>query len=193
MPNRNSGKSRKKRLKAAGSGRQGSQSKAAQSKARSNPKSAPESAPESAATNTDPAASNSPASIWQGSEPQTQGSNYIPPEVSDRMLRRVFLFSGIPTVLGLGSFVVNYFLIVNDVARLPTSFTLIETLLLFGLGVLGITYGVLSASWDPEPGSRLGFSEFRHNLGNLIQEWRTYMRSKQTATPKSDPSESDSD
>lgn len=109
------------------------------------------------------------------------------------MLRRVFLFSGIPTVLGLGSFVVNYFLIVNDVVRLPTSFTLIETLLLFGLGVLGITYGVLSASWDPEPGSRLGFSEFRRNLGNLIQEWRTYMRSKQTATPESDPSESDSD
>jgi hypothetical protein len=43
---------------------------------------------------------------------------------------------------------------------------------LFGLGFLGISYGVFSASWDPEPGSLLGIGEFRRNLGNIIQQWR---------------------
>jgi hypothetical protein len=37
---------------------------------------------------------------------------------------------------------------------------------------LGISYGVFSASWDPEPGSLLGVSEFRRNLGIFLQQWR---------------------
>jgi Photosynthesis affected mutant 68 len=44
---------------------------------------------------------------------------------------------------------------------------------LFGLGVLGITYGVLSASWDEErSGSLLGVGEFRTNWGRMVGAWR---------------------
>lgn len=90
------------------------------------------------------------------------------------MVRRVALFCGIPTCLGLASFVLNYVLIVRYGVNLPPYLTLVETLALFGAGFVGITYGVLSASWEPYPGSALGWSEFRTNLGNMIQQWREY-------------------
>ena len=96
----------------------------------------------------------------------------IPPEVSRRMVRRILVFSGIPSGLGLSSFFVNYYLLTNHVVALPPYFTLVESLAFFGLGFLGISYGVFSASWDPEPGSLLGIGEFRRNLGNVFKQWR---------------------
>lgn len=108
---------------------------------------------------------------------------YIPEAVSQRMIRRVALFCGIPSFLGLSSFVVNYFLITGHVLDLPPYLTLIETLAFFGLGFVGISYGVLSASWEPYPGSILGWSEFRTNLGNTIQQWREYGAQKGNASP----------
>lgn len=94
------------------------------------------------------------------------------------MVRRVVLFCGIPTFLGLSSFGINYYLITRDIVVLPSYFTLVETGALFGLGFVGITYGVLSASWDSEPGSRLGLSEFRTNLGNMIHQWQEQAKAK---------------
>ncbi len=108
---------------------------------------------------------------------------YIPEAVSQRMIRRVALFCGIPSFLGMSSFVANYFLITGDVVDLPPYFTLIETLTCFGLGFVGISYGVLSASWEPHPGSALGWSEFRTNLGTLTQQWREYGAQKRNASP----------
>jgi len=44
----------------------------------------------------------------------------------------------------------------------------------FGLGVLGLSYGVLSASWDEEiPGSKLGWREFTTNWGRMTSAWRS--------------------
>lgn len=122
-----------------------------------------------------------------GSEAGRRTPGYIPEAVSQRMIKRVVLFCGIPSFLGLSSFVVNYFLITGDVIDLPPYFTLAETLALFGFGFLGISYGVLSASWEPQPGSALGWSEFRTNLGNMIQQWREY------AAQKRNPSRTDGD
>jgi len=122
-------------------------------------------------------------------------SNYIPPEVSRRMVRRVAFFAGIPTVLGISSFVVNYFLIVNHVVTISNLFTFVETLSLFGLGFVGISYGVLSASWEDEAGSLWGGREFRQNVGSLWQAWREYSREKRlqkSASPPLSQSESDS-
>ncbi|GAB4211192.1 MAG: hypothetical protein OHK0012_03190 [Synechococcales cyanobacterium] len=116
-------------------------------------------------------------------------SNYIPTDVSNRMVRRVFFFAGIPSLLGISSFVVNYFLIVNHVAEISNVFTLVETLTLFGLGFVGITYGVLSSSWESEPGSLWGIGEFRRNLGSMTQAWRT--RNQQKAAQKQAPPRSE--
>ncbi|MEM8715082.1 MAG: PAM68 family protein [Cyanobacteria bacterium P01_G01_bin.4] len=106
-------------------------------------------------------------------------SNFIPEEVSKRMVRRASWLAGVPTTLGMSAFFVNYYLLVNHIFELPTWFTYAETLALFGLGFVGLTYGVLSASWEPErEGGLMGLSEFQFNTKVLFQQWREYGQQK---------------
>ncbi len=43
--------------------------------------------------------------------------------------------------------------------------------LVFALAAAGISYGVLSASWDPrKPGSALGIEEFQSNLPIILDK-----------------------
>ena len=103
----------------------------------------------------------------------------IPPVVSRRMMRRVAILSGIPTFLGVVLFFSSYYLVVQHIVELPTVVVFLSTLGCFGLGVLGISYGVLSASWDEEiPGTKLGWSEFTLNLSRLISARRSTKASK---------------
>ena len=97
----------------------------------------------------------------------------IPEVVSQRMVRRVAGFCGIPTALGISSLIVSYLLVTFADIQLPPIAVLLVNMGLFGLGVLGITYGVLSASWDEEtPGTFLGFDEFSTNWGRMNEVWR---------------------
>lgn len=97
----------------------------------------------------------------------------IPQVVSRRMAKRMFIFSGIPTLLGLSSFPVSYAVFASHLVDLPNVVVLLMSLGFFGLGVLGLTYGVLSASWDEDkPGSALGIEEFKLNLGRMIENWQ---------------------
>jgi hypothetical protein len=97
----------------------------------------------------------------------------IPEVVSQRMIRRVAGFCGIPTFLGIASLVISYLLVTLAHVQLPPIAVLLVNMGLFGLGVLGITYGVLSASWDEEtPGTLLGFDEFSTNWGRMVEVWR---------------------
>lgn len=106
-------------------------------------------------------------------KPQTGQDVGIPQVVSQRMARRMAFFCGVPTVLGMLTFIVSYLLVSNDLLLLPTYAVLLVSLGWFGLGVLGLTYGVLSASWEEEAvGSRLGIAEFKTNLGRTTDAWR---------------------
>ncbi len=97
----------------------------------------------------------------------------IPEVVSQRMIRRVTAFCGIPTSLGIASLVASYLLVAYAHIQLPPIAVLLVNMGLFGLGVLGITYGVLSASWDEErPGNIIGLSEFSINWGRMAEVWR---------------------
>ena len=97
----------------------------------------------------------------------------IPEVVSQRMIRRVAGFCGIPTVLGISSLVVSYLLVTFAHIQLPPIAVLLVNMGLFGLGVVGITYGVLSASWDEErSGTILGVDEFSTNWGRMTEVWR---------------------
>jgi len=99
-------------------------------------------------------------------------ANAIPEVVSRRMLKRMLIFSGIPTFAGVLTFFVSYFLLVREVVELPSYFVLLTTLGCFGLGVLGLSYGALSASWDESRlGHWFGFDEFRVNFGRLTGAW----------------------
>jgi hypothetical protein len=103
----------------------------------------------------------------------------IPEVVSQRMIRRVAGFCGIPTFLGIASLVISYLLVTLAHVQLPPIAVLLVNMGLFGLGVLGITYGVLSASWDEEtPGTLLGFDEFSTNWGRMAEVWRETQKKK---------------
>jgi hypothetical protein len=97
------------------------------------------------------------------------GKLFIPPEVNGRIARRVLIFSGIPFALALGSLPLSYWLIKVQHVELPNAAVLLVNLLFFGLSVAGITYGLLSASWEPaQPGSALGIREFQTNSRRLF-------------------------
>ncbi|WP_126147491.1 PAM68 family protein [Synechococcus elongatus] len=106
----------------------------------------------------------------------------IPDAVSQRMLRRILAFSGVPTGLGVAVFFLSYWLVSREIIPLPTSAVVLASMGCFGLGVLGLTYGLLSASWDEQQdGSLLGWDEFRLNGGRMITAWRESRAARQQA------------
>ncbi|MGB3299598.1 MAG: PAM68 family protein, partial [Phormidesmis sp.] len=100
-------------------------------------------------------------------------SGAIPEAVSQRMLRRMAVLSGAPVFLGVGIFFLAYYLQSRQIVEFPPVAVLLVTMGCFGLGVLGLTYGVLSASWDPEPGGLAGLKEFKLNVGRLMEARRS--------------------
>jgi hypothetical protein len=102
----------------------------------------------------------------------------IPEVVSQRMARRMAFFSGIPTILGMATFIVSYFLVRQGVDLPPTAVLLVSALF-FGIGVVGLSYGLLSASWDEENvGSLLGTEQFGVNFGRLRAGWKEARQKK---------------
>lgn len=98
----------------------------------------------------------------------------IPEVITKRMTRRMAFFCGIPTTMGMLTFVVSYIIVSQHLFKLPTVAVFLVSLGCFGLGVLGLSYGALSASWDEDRlGSWLGWSEFRVNFGRTVESWRT--------------------
>ena len=97
----------------------------------------------------------------------------IPEVVSKRMVRRMALFSGIPTGLGIFSFIAFYVVVTQGWFKVPNTAVLLCSAGLFGLGVLGLSYSVLSTSWDEERvGTWWGWSEFTLNFGRLTSAWK---------------------
>lgn len=81
------------------------------------------------------------------------------------------------------TFVVSYFLVSQHLLKVPTVAVLLVSMGFFGLGVLGLSYGALSASWDEDRlGSWLGWQEFTKNVGVLTASWRSL---KQNSDSKS--------
>lgn len=132
---------------------------------------------------------NKPEPIRKNKQKQQKGTSAgdqsstgttIPEVVSQRMIKRMVSFSGIPTFFGLSAFVVFYILRTREIFEIPTVAVLVTTLVCFGLGVIGLTYSVFSASWEEErPGSFWGTEEFKLNLGRTVAAWR----SRKTTTP----------
>jgi len=106
-------------------------------------------------------------------------SSGIPEVVSQRMVRRMAFFSGVPSFLGMSTFVVSYLLVSQLHYALPNSAVLLVSLGFFGLGVVGLSYGILSASWEPEQsGSLLGIDQFSVNLSRTTNAWKDARRSQ---------------
>ena len=91
----------------------------------------------------------------------------IPKPVANRMARRVIFTTGVPTFLGMGVFVLSYIVIVKGIAEIPPSLTLTSSAICFFVGLLGLSYGILSASWEDSPGSLLGLEHIGPNIQRL--------------------------
>ncbi len=112
-------------------------------------------------------------SAKQHADSVSSRSAAIPEIVSKRMVRRIALFCGIPSGLGMLTFIVSYIVVSQHYFKLPSVVVFLVSLGFFGLGVLGLSYGALSASWDEDRlGSWLGWSEFRTNFGRTTASWR---------------------
>ena len=96
------------------------------------------------------------------------GAAAIPERVAQRMGQRMIPFVGIPLFGGMGVFVgFWYFATYKDVQFEPIVVAT-ATVSLLVVSLLGITYSVISASWDDDQkGSALGVDEFKKNVGSL--------------------------
>ena len=95
---------------------------------------------------------------------KNNSSSGIPKYVADRMARRIFFTTGIPTILGMSVFVISYIIVTRNIAEIAPSATIAISALFFLLGLAGLSYGILSASWDKEPGSLLGIENIPLNI-----------------------------
>ena len=133
--------------------------------------------PTPASSNTSPKSKSVKAEAIPHVTPQKSKSakaEAIPQVVSQRMGRRMAIFSGVPTTLGIATFFVSYWIVSQGIFKLPNVAVILVSMGFFGLGVIGLSYGVISASWDEEtPGSKLGWQEFTTNCGRLISAWRS--------------------
>lgn len=87
----------------------------------------------------------------------------VPELVADRMIGRIATFFGIPVFGGLAIFVIAFFISKKYDLVVPPTIIAYATQVPFVLGLVGISYAILSSSWDEEPGSALGIDEFKTN------------------------------
>jgi Photosynthesis affected mutant 68 len=96
----------------------------------------------------------------------------IPDVVGKRMITRSVILSGTPTVLGMLVFIGSYFAITHGI-KLPNVLVLLVSMGCLGLGVLGLSYGILSASWEEhQEGTWLGLAEFKLNFGRMKEGYQ---------------------
>nr|XP_010906237.1 protein PAM68, chloroplastic [Elaeis guineensis] len=97
-------------------------------------------------------------------EDESENEGTIPEVVTNRMMRRMGFSVGIPLAFGLLFFPFFYYLKVVSKIDVPTWIPFIVSFFFFGSALLGVSYGIVSASWDPlREGSLLGWNEARRN------------------------------
>ncbi|PSR91376.1 hypothetical protein CEY00_Acc28720 [Actinidia chinensis var. chinensis] len=80
------------------------------------------------------------------------------------MMRRMGFSVGIPLLIGLLFFPFFYYLKVGLKIDVPTWVPFIVSFIYFGTALLGVSYGIVSSSWDPmREGSLLGWTEAKKN------------------------------
>ena len=117
--------------------------------------------------------SSTPRIEQKNSSKNTRKESGIPNYVANRMARRIAFTTGIPTLSGMGVFIGSYFLISKGIAEISPTVTLVSSALCFLVGLLGLSYGILSASWDFNPGSFLGFENIKPNINRMKDAFKT--------------------
>ncbi|KAK6934892.1 PAM68-like [Dillenia turbinata] len=101
-------------------------------------------------------------------EEEGREAGVIPEIVTNRMISRMGFSVGIPLFIGLLFFPFIYYLKVGLKIDVPTWVPFLVSFIFFGTALLGVSYGIVSSSWDPvREGSLLGWNEAQKN-GPLI-------------------------
>ena len=116
---------------------------------------------------------SAPKIVSKKSSKITSKKSGIPSYVANRMARRIAFTTGIPTISGMGVFIGSYFLISKGIADISPTLTLVSSAICFLIGLLGLSYGILSASWDFNPGSFLGFENIKPNINRMKEAFKT--------------------
>ena len=109
----------------------------------------------------------------QVSSKKSTNKSGIPKYVANRMARRIAFTTGIPTLSGMGVFIGSYFLISKGIAEISPTVTLVSSAMCFLVGLLGLSYGILSASWDFNPGSFLGLENIKPNINRIKDAFKS--------------------
>lgn len=97
-------------------------------------------------------------------EEEEREEGIIPEVVTNRMIGRMALSVGVPLGIGLLFFPFFYYLKVGLKIDVPNWVPFIVSFFFFGSALLGVSYGIVSASWDPlREGSLLGWTEAQKN------------------------------
>mmetsp|Transcript_34228 Transcript_34228/g.52553 ORF Transcript_34228/g.52553 Transcript_34228/m.52553 type:complete len:315 (-) Transcript_34228:423-1367(-) len=92
----------------------------------------------------------------------------IPEKVAMRMGKRMLPFVGIPLFGGMGTFVAFWYLATYKNFEFQPALVAFTTIGFLAVGLLGISYSVVSASWDEDDaGSFFGVNEFKENVGRV--------------------------
>lgn len=99
-------------------------------------------------------------------------SDTVPEAVTNRMLKRIFIFAGTPVLCGMLLFPLFYYIKKVQGIDLPVWAVYIVQTTVFGGGLLGISYGIISTSFDAtREGSFLGWNEFKANLPQVLSSF----------------------
>jgi hypothetical protein len=115
-----------------------------------------------------------PAKIAPG---RSSGSQVIPDTVAKRMARRIALATGIPSLLGMAVIVASYVLATRGIVTIQPVVTLLGSGAFFLLGLVGLSYGVISASWEESSGSFWGLEQIPVNIGRIRESIRAMRQS----------------
>ncbi|CDP14931.1 unnamed protein product [Coffea canephora] len=97
-------------------------------------------------------------------EEEDREEGIIPEIVTNRMMSRMGFSVGVPLFIGLLFFPFFYYLKVGLKIDVPTWIPFIVSFIFFGTALLGVSYGIVSSSWDPlREGSFLGWNEAQKN------------------------------
>ncbi|CAN0910154.1 Protein PAM68, chloroplastic [Linum grandiflorum] len=97
-------------------------------------------------------------------EEARRDTGVIPEVVTNRMISRMGFSVGIPLFIGLMFFPFFYYLKVVQKIDVPNWVPFIVSFVFFGTALLGVSYGIVSSSWDPlREGSLLGWNEAQRN------------------------------
>ncbi|WP_320674441.1 PAM68 family protein [Prochlorococcus sp. MIT 1341] len=109
----------------------------------------------------------------------TKPQGGIPTSVANRMARRVAITSGVPTITGMGIFIASYLLVSRGITDIPPVITLLSSAAFFFLGLLGLSFGLFSSSWETSPGSFLGLENIRPNITKVRESFQANKTTKE--------------